>query len=74
MSAGPGSPEVRIGEASDVVEVLAADLEACVRISAPERAFTLAIPGGSVAARCNALRINEETWMAKKTLRGTGRE
>jgi 6-phosphogluconolactonase len=53
VSGALGSPEVRIGDASEVAEMLAADLEACVRRSAPEgRAFTLAIPGGSVATRC----------------------
>ena len=44
-------PEVRIGEPSDVIEMLAADLEAYVAHAARER-FTLAIPGGSVATRC----------------------
>lgn len=53
MSGNSASPEVRIGEASEVVEMLTADLAACVSRSAPERqAFTLAIPGGSVATRC----------------------
>jgi 6-phosphogluconolactonase len=53
VSRTPASPEVRVGDASEVVELLAADLEACVRRSAAERPrFSLAIPGGSVATRC----------------------
>lgn len=53
MSGTPASPEVRIGESSDIIEMLATDLGACVRRSAIERrAFTIAIPGGSVATRC----------------------
>lgn len=53
VSGALGPPEVRIGEVSELVEMLAADLEACVAHAAREpRAFTLAIPGGSVATRC----------------------
>lgn len=53
-SPGPGaSPEIRIGDAADVIEMLAADLEAHVRrTSAVRRRFTIAIPGGSVATSC----------------------
>jgi 6-phosphogluconolactonase len=53
VSRTPASPEVRVGEASEVVEWLAADLEESARHASSEgRRFTLAIPGGSVATRC----------------------
>lgn len=53
MSGTPSSPGIRIGDAADMVEVLAADLETCVsQAFGRGRPFTVAIPGGSVARRC----------------------
>ena len=47
------APEIRIGERADVVEALAADVEAEARAAlARGDSFTLAIPGGSVARQC----------------------
>lgn len=46
----PASPDVRVGDLAFVVETLAADVEAeAERALAQQRAFTIAIPGGSVA-------------------------
>ena len=53
MSTGRRSPEVRVGEPGFLAEALAADLLSESRAAhAQGRAFTLAIPGGSVASLC----------------------
>ena len=51
MSEARATPDVRIGDRESVVETLAADIEA--EANRPRRgAFTIAIPGGSVARVC----------------------
>lgn len=51
MSAAHAAPEVRVGDRAFVAERLAADVEAEARRSR-HGAFTIAIPGGSVASAC----------------------
>lgn len=51
MSEARATPDVRIGDRAFVVEALAADIEA--EANRPRQgAFTIAIPGGSVARQC----------------------
>ena len=53
MSGAPAPPEVHIGDPAFAIEALAADIEAEARRAlAQQPAFTIAIPGGSVARRC----------------------